>query len=243
MFLSQPSADVSYEGTLKAAIVDHLSLTQPNQTFVQGAQDMLEKAGFKVDYYAGEEVTVDFYRALPSYGYQLMILRVHSSATEADGGEGSVVLFSSERVNSSKYTDEQISGQLMGVAFSIEEKEAGILYFGISPTFVEYSMEGDFKDTVVLMMGCEGLDNPSMAHAFVMKGAKVYVSWNQPVVSSHTDYATADLLQHFVAERMTLEESIRATFQTVGYDPVYNSLIIYYPAEAGDYTLPKSTSP
>jgi hypothetical protein len=104
-------------------------------------------------------------------------------------------------------------------------------------------MIGDFKDTVILMMGCEGLDNPSMAQAFVMKGAKVYVSWNQPVMSSHTDRATTDLLRHFVIERLPLEESVLATFETVGFDPVYNSLIIYYPAEAGEYTLSEPASP
>jgi hypothetical protein len=210
---------------------------------VQTTRSILEKAGFEVDYCTGEKVTVDFYRTLPQHGYQLIILRVHSSATEAEGEEGSVVLFSSERVSPTKYVDEQISGRLKGVAFSVEEKDAGILYFGIGPLFVEHSMVGDFKDAVILMMGCEGLDNPSMAQAFVQKGANVYVSWNQPVMSSHTDCATTDLLQHFVTERMTLVESIRETFETVGSDPVYNSLIIYYPAEAGECTLPKPTSP
>jgi hypothetical protein len=243
LFLSHLRANMSHADTWKAAIVDHLSLTQPNQTFVQAATDILGKAGFEVDYYAGEEVTVDFYRTLPQHGYKLIVLRVHSSATEAEGQEGSVVLFSSERVSPSKYIDEQISDRLKGVAFSVEEKEAGILYFGIGPLFVEHSMIGDFKDTVILMMGCEGLDNPSMAQAFVMKGAKVYVSWNQPVMSSHTDRATTDLLRHFVIERLPLEESVLATFETVGFDPVYNSLIIYYPAEAGEYTLSEPASP
>ena len=67
----------------KAAIVDHLSLTAPNQTFIQTATNTLKQAGYRVDYYSGEKVNVEFYRNLPTHGYGLIILRVHSTATEA----------------------------------------------------------------------------------------------------------------------------------------------------------------
>lgn len=43
----------------KAAIVDQLSLTYPNQTFTQTATNTLKQAGYSVDYYPGEEVTVE----------------------------------------------------------------------------------------------------------------------------------------------------------------------------------------
>lgn len=38
----------------------------------------LEAAGFKVDIYEGKEVSVNFYRELPKYGYRLIIFRAHS---------------------------------------------------------------------------------------------------------------------------------------------------------------------
>lgn len=221
----------------KAAIVDHLSLSQPNQTFIQTATNILETAGFTVDYYKGEEVTVGFYRNLPTHGYRIIILRVHSSATEAQGTEGPVTLFTSERVSQTKYVYEQLTGQLVGVAFSSEEREEGIGYFGITPLFVSQAMKGKFQNTIIIMMGCEGLDNPLMAEAFVQRGAKVYISWNQGVLASHTDLATIRLLQHFIIETRTLKEAVRKTFKEVGPDPSYKSLLLYYPLEAGNYTI------
>jgi hypothetical protein len=63
----------------KAAIIDHLSISQPNQTFVENATTILEQAGYNVSYFKGEEVTVNFYRNLPSQGFSLIIFRVHST--------------------------------------------------------------------------------------------------------------------------------------------------------------------
>jgi len=84
---------------IKAAIVDHLSLTYPNQTFIETATTTLKQAGYTVDYYSGEKVTVEFYRNLPTHGYKIIILRVHSTT----GGHQSVSLFTSEPYSESKY--------------------------------------------------------------------------------------------------------------------------------------------
>lgn len=86
-------------------------------------------------------------------------------------------------------------------------------------------------------MGCEGLDNPLMAMAFVEKGAKVYISWNQQVLASHTDLATTRLLRHFLIEKLTLNQALRETFKEIGFDPRHKSLLIYYPLEAGNQTI------
>lgn len=222
---------------LKAAIVDQLSLTVPNQTFIETAADILKKAGYTVDYYPGEKVTVEFYRNLPTHGYKIIILRVHSTATEARGIEGPVTFFTSELYSERKYVYEQLTGQLCAVAFSREQAEKGIRYFGISPLFVIHSMRGRFQDTVIIMMGCEGLDNPLMAMAFKEKGAKTYISWNQQVLASHTDIATTRLLHHLLIEKLTLNQALRETFKEIGFDPRHQSLLIYYPLEAGDQTI------
>jgi hypothetical protein len=59
-----PAADST--GSPRAAIVDQLSLTEPNPAFTEAATDLLEQAGYAVDYFPGEEVTVEFYRQLPT---------------------------------------------------------------------------------------------------------------------------------------------------------------------------------
>ena len=238
-FLNQPQNQTTNPASspLKAAIVDQLSLTFPNQTFIETATNTLEQAGYSVDYYPGENVTVKFYRNLPTYGYKLIILRVHSSATNPDMTEGPVTLFTSERYDSTKYVYEQLTDKLVMVAFSQDEWNKGITYFGINPPFITGSTNGRFQNTIIIMMGCEGLDNPLMAEAFVEKGAKVYISWNQPVSASHTDAATTQLLQHFLIEKLTLKQSVQETFKEVGFDPAYKSLLIYYPLEVGEQTI------
>src|SRR4030067_2555141 len=65
--------------TPRAAIVDHLSISHPNQAFVKECSEILKKAGYAVDYYKGEEVTVEFYRNLPALEYDVIVFRVHSA--------------------------------------------------------------------------------------------------------------------------------------------------------------------
>jgi hypothetical protein len=217
----------------KAAIVDHLSLTQPNQTFIETSTNTLEQAGYTVDYYPNENVTVEFYRNLATYGYGLIILRVHSTT----GGYPAVVFFTSERYSTSKYMQEQLTDRVVPVAYSEEERDRGEGYFGITQSFVTSSIKGRFANTIVVMMGCESLNNTLMARAFIEKGAKVYIGWNTLVLASHTDNAITHLLQNFLVEKLTLIEAVRQTFREVGPDPAYNSLLIYYPAEAGEQTI------
>jgi hypothetical protein len=214
---------------LKAAIIDHLSLTVPNQTFIQTATNILETANYTVGYYAGEEVNVEFYRNLPTHGYSLIVLRVHSTASEATGTGGPVTLFTSEPYSTTKHVYEQLTDQLCGVAYSREQGEKGIKYFGIGPLFVSQSMKGRFQNTTIIMMGCEGLDNPSMAQAFIEKGAKVYISWSLPVSGSHTDKATKQLLKHLITEKQTIKQAVTETMKEVGPDPAWGSILVVYP--------------
>lgn len=240
--LNQPSASQtaspkSEPSEPKAAIVDHLSLTYPNQTFINTATNTLKQAGYAVDYYPGEQVTVEFYRRLPTHSYRIIILRVHSTATMIEGTEAPLALFTSEGYSQTKYVYEQLADQIVAVSSSPENREETIRYFGIRPLFVSQSMKGMFQNTVIVMMGCEGLDNPEMAKAFIEQGAKSYIGWSGSVLASHTDTAIVHLLQHFLIEKLTLKESLKQTFKNVGFDPAYKSLLLYYPLEAGDYTI------
>lgn len=234
-FLNQPqnqTINPPYE--LKAAIVDHLSLTAPNQTFTETATNILEQAGYIVDYYPGEEVTVEFYRNLSAHGYRIVILRVHSALGKA--GQPPVALFTSEPYSEYKYVSEQWAGDLMGVAFS-EEWEEGKIYFGIMPSFVKWRTNGRFENTTIIMMGCDGLTYTVMARAFIGKGAGIYIGWNDMVSASRTDQSTTHLLKYLLIENQTINQAVENTMKKVGSDPGYNSLLTYYPLEAGNQTI------
>ncbi|MCK4822205.1 hypothetical protein KA005_40960, partial [bacterium] len=95
----------------RAAIVDQLGASMPNQTFVREATTMMEDANFTVDYYSSGAVTVDFYRNLPTYGYDLIVLRVHSAIGNGTG-TSKFVLFSSEAYSKTKYQYEQLTNKV-----------------------------------------------------------------------------------------------------------------------------------
>ncbi len=220
--------------TPRAAILDQLDLTYPNPAFIQTTTDMLETAGYAVDYYRGREVTVELYRNLPKYDYDVVILRVHSGlVAEIDETTGTetltdyVSLFSGEPYSETKYVEEVQAGPL-GIASNYE---GGPEYFGIGPTFIESSMNGSFDDTKIILMGCDGLRAERTARAFLDRGAATFISWDKPVSATHTDAATERLLRHLFIDRLPVPDAVEQTMAEVGPDPTFDSKLLYYPLE------------
>jgi len=78
--MGQPSPD--NVGKPRAVIVDQLSSFRENEAFITEVTGELEDYGFEVDLYQGDNITVDFYRQLPTHGYKLIIFRAHSGLLE-----------------------------------------------------------------------------------------------------------------------------------------------------------------
>jgi hypothetical protein len=231
---TQEETKNSTSSALKAAIVDHLSLTYPNETFVQMVTSTLQQAGYAVDYYSGEKTTVDFYRNLATHGYRIVLLRVHSSATASEEKKVPVCFFTSESYSQSKYVSEQLNEQIGMCSYAPFQPP---YYFSITPKFIESCMDGRFNNTVIIMMGCEGMCNADMAEAFMGKGARVYMGWNGSVTVGNTDQATAYLLQHMVVQKKTIDQAVTEVMKEVGVDPEDNSILEYCPLEAGNYVV------
>jgi hypothetical protein len=234
-----------HAGNATAAIIDQLSSLQENDQFIANVTRELEDYGFEVDLYQGNNVTVDFYRQLPTYGYKLIIFRAHSGILEQDGEViPRTVLFTNEEYTESRYALEQVYEQLvMGGAC-----QGCPMMFGITPEFVRAQsvvgqatdMDGRFDDTVVIMMGCSGIAMDDMARAFVDKGASVYLAWDRSVELYYVDNATPYLMNQLCSEELTIREAVANTMDFVGPDPNYGAeLKCYYdPASHnGDKTL------
>lgn len=214
------------DGRLTAVIVDQLELTQPNPEFVSEARGLLSGAGYEVVYVPGANVTVDFYRTLPEENYDLVLLRVHAGITrEIDAATGEsnpeteyVSLFTGEPYDETKYGDEMLNR--LGKARYTDDSDP---LFGIGPEFVKKSMEGDFNDALVVMMGCDGLRSQITGQAFLDRGASSFVSWSDEVSASHTDAATVTLLEHLLVDKQTVEQAVQATAAEVGPDPSYEA--------------------
>ena len=225
----EPTTGIPSTGP-RVAIVDQLALTQPNPTFVEAATDLMEQAGYAVDYYPGEKVTVEFYRSFPRQPYELIIFRVHSALGREDGQPADwVTLFTADTYRETWYVDEQKTRRLSKVSYY----EDGPPYFGIMPDFVRSSMKGDLQGTTVVLMGCDGLATETIAEALVDKGARAVVSWSGLVAGDHTDAAAEQLLRHLVTEGLPLREAVEKTATEVGPDPAYGSVLRLYPPEGG----------
>ena len=230
-FFALTLASGGQSGPPKAAIVDHLALTFPNPSFVEEATSTLEEAGYAVDYYPGEEVTVDFYRDLGTHDYDLIVLRVHAARLRRSDGSAydEVALFTSEPYSQSMYAEEQRSKYLIRTRYSFAEEQR---FFGIMPEFIESRAKGTFEGATVILMGCDGLRSQATAKAFVERGAKAFISWDREVSAEWTDKATERLLHYLVTEKQTPSEAVAQTVAEIGPDPSYGSNLVLYPAQA-----------
>jgi hypothetical protein len=206
---------------LKAVIVDQVSLTFPNPGFVAEATKTLEQAGYEVDYVPGDNVTVDFVSSLPAKNYDMVILRAHSARIRrADGTlTDDVTIFTGEPYDRAKYTGDQRAGFLDKARYF--EVDPPVYWFGMTESFIRQKVEGSFKGARVILMGCNGLRSTGMADAFMEKGAKAFISWDDSVSIDHTDKATISLLNHLLVEKLPVETAVSATAKEVGPDPQF----------------------
>src|SRR3989304_8006570 len=72
-------------------------------------------------------------------------------------------------------------------------------------------------------MGCDGLRSQLTAEAFLEKGARAFVSWSQPVSSTHTDAATTHLLELLFIKDIETRQAVALTAKQVGPDPTYGA--------------------
>jgi hypothetical protein len=233
-------AGSSHPGEPKAAIIDQLYSLQPNEAFIGQVTNELEDCGFKVDLYQGDEVTVDFYGKLASYGYKLIVFRAHSGLL---GSKGETIertcLFTNEPYSQAKHVAEQLSDRLARAR--IDEYHPWV--FGIGDEFVTQSMEGEFDHSVIIMMGCSCLYLEDLAQAFIDKGASAYLAWDATVELDYVDKATPYLIGRLCAEKATIGKAVTSTMNVIGPDPKHGARLNYYPPQSGDKTLRELTQP
>jgi len=210
----------------KAALVDQIALTNQNPEFADQALTYLREAGFSVDVYEGEEITVEFFRTLPEKGYQLILFRSHATNILNETVQGGpVFLFTSEPYDKNKYVKEQLANHIGRAKILYDDNSP--LYFAIVSGFVRHEMTGRFDDTLIIIGGCQSLGTTDLAQAFIDRGASAVVGWNDWVELSHNDQALLHLLRGLTVEKLTLEQAVRKTMNEIGPDPTYGSTLTY----------------
>jgi hypothetical protein len=223
-----------------AVIVDQLYSLEPNQDVVETMTSDLQKNGYKVDYFKGDQITVDFYRKLPSMGYKLIIFRAHAGIL-GSGGEmiKKTCLFTYEPYSESKYITEQLSDKLAKARTDTDHP----WLFGIGSDFVKDSMQGKFDRTVIIMMGCSTLYIEDLAKSFINKGASIYLGWNATVGLNYVDQVTPAFLTRILSNDSSIEAAVTDTLKEKGIDPDFGATLNYYPQSNKNKTLSELLSP
>lgn len=215
-------------------IVDQFYSQSPG--FTDQVVGFLEEHGITYKVHRDADVTIELYRKLPTFGYRLIILRVHAGVSE-ELEEHPTFLFTAESYTTGEYVVEQLTDQVMSGVMNPDRPENPV--FTVGPMFVRMSMEGDFRGATIVLSSCLGLYNHYLAEALIEKGARVFMSWDEKVSLEHTDEGTLTLLEALLIERLTIKEAVEKVMEDVGPDPVYNSKLRYYPPESGKHILPR----
>ena len=217
-----------------AALIDQLavvpSLFAPE--FNSTCTELLTASRFDAKYYAGEDVTIDFYRYLPSKGGKILIIRAHSSVR---ANTSNVDLYTSEIYQDSsalgRYYDLAVNKHISRAYFNYSETE----YFAVGPSFISNVMNGDFPESLVILMGCKSLNQTSMADALLDRGAKVVVGWTGDITVSDTDTCGLELLELLLDKSYTLQGAVN---KVNGDNPLTGTRLVYYPEAEGSYVVP-----
>jgi len=214
---SDPSKYTSGVNIPKAIIIDGIGLTKPNLSFLRVVYETLSQAGFDVEIYIGRQVTMKLLDNMK--GYKLIVLRVHSAV---DAVYGDLYLFSAEAYNPEQYIYEQLYGEYRE-AYTFDMSEGP--YFAIRADLL-----GDYdglKDTVIILMGCNGTSSDNSIRRFFDRGVKAIIAWDGYVSLEYTDKVTSTLLRLVYTEKLSYSEAVQKIMNDMGPDPIWRSKLVY----------------
>jgi len=216
-----------------AAIIDQLHDSIPNESSQQKALEYLESAGYDVDVYTTEDITVDFYKKLPSMNYKFIYIRTHSF--EIARLEDNTYLFTGEKYDVNKHIEEQLFGQVAkGLPLNIQafaeiQKSDELVedntYFVVGSKFVDELMVGKFPQTVIIIGGCESVRKHDLAKSLISRGASAVVGWDRTISSLENDLVMLALLEEVLINKTGFYDAIPSVMQEFGSDLQYSSML------------------
>ncbi len=215
-------------GVVRVLFVDEVS-SFVGSRYVDSVLGLLRGLGFNVTFVDSSNASVSVLSRELNGGYKLIILVTHGGVARVDG-RSIVGLFTDEDYSPMKYVGLVEEGYLArGVPYLDRSRSV----FVFTPKYIARFVSG-VKGSVILAFGCKTLYNPSMAEAFIARGARVYVGWTG-LVSVKENYVGLELfLKKFLAENATVNEAVSYVNEYLlekGYGG--SSLLYYYPPSAG----------
>ncbi len=242
--------DYSYDGLPRAAIIDQLYDDIPNVYFHDKASELLETAGYEVEIFTTEQLTVDFYKKIPTMNYELIVFRTHAIGNNGtdDTEKNNVSIFTGEKYRDNKYISEQLAGQIgkgapyrtsaidvsvnLTEMFSSNQTSFEVVtpweivddsnpYFLIGAKYVNEIMEGKFPNSLIILGGCSTLYNPTLANALIDRGASSVIGWDNLVGSSNNDQSMLAFLENHLIDDMEIKDAIDAAMSKYGKSTKY----------------------
>jgi len=223
-----------------AAIIDQMHDSIPNESFQQKAQQYLESAGYDVDVYTTEDITVDFYRKLPSMNYKFIYIRTHSA--EMVESEKSTLLFTGEKYDINKYISEQLTGYVgRGIPIYDQTLIDEIIkddlplpdktYFTIGSKLIDELMMGEFPQSVIIIGGCESVRTKDLANSLINRGASAVIGWDSSINYIENDEVMSALLEEVLINKTGFYDGIVSVMQEFGSGLQYSSNLHYIYSE------------
>ena len=222
----------------KAAIIDQLARDIPNLQYQNKTMSYLLDAGYDVDLYTTEDITIDFYKELPSMDYEFIVLRSHSLAIYGD--KPSSWIFTGEKYDAGRYSHEQLSGMLSpGVPFrqgqisQMTQSDAkSERLFMIGSKMVDEMMEGQFPGSVIILGGCDTMSHDYFASSFVKRGASSVVGWNGLVELRDNDAVMLSLLDDIFNENLEMGDAVEKVMNDYKGRTYYGTKLMHFSSGA-----------
>jgi hypothetical protein len=219
---------------LRAAIIDQLNDQIPNYDLQSNATRMLEGAGYQVDLYTTQDITVEFYKKLPTMNYNFILIRTHGGEGDPDE-EYPTRLFTGEKYVAGKYTVEQISSQV-GYGFPFYDEDLIRLqesvenpydeaYFTVGSKLVKEGMVGTFPDSTIIIGGCQSARSHDLMEALIHRGADSVLGWDASIGAIDNDVAMTLLLEDVLVNKVPLRDAVAKINKELVFDFEFVSIL------------------
>ena len=232
-----------------AVIYDQISLDDPRDDFSRRSRSLLVDAGYRVQHIGPRQASVRHFAELPRSAPSLLILRTHAALVVENGQwTPEVALFTAEPVDASheptndgqtwEIETRQQAKPWPGASGGPSREEILALIpvrrtsghdrrpmYGIGARYVREHMIGRFDDTIVMLMGCDGMRGRAISEAFLARGARAVVGWSTEVSAAHTDHATLSFVRA-VAKGASVADAVRFAMLHAGPDPTSGAYLI-----------------
>jgi len=208
--------NASFTEIHKAAIIDQLHNDIANENYQKMLTEYLETAGYEVDLYTTDAITVNFYKRLPAMNYEFIVIRSHALGPGVI--EDSATLFTGEKYAEDKHLQEQLSGLVgIGIPFrpSYVEQLGGQelfsedRYFVLGSKLIDEKMIGSFPGSTIILGGCDTQEENLLANSLLGRGASEIVGWNGLITARDNDVIILELLEEVLVNDVAMDEAIQ----------------------------------